>query len=267
MLEFIGMKRKRCGTCTGCKHIHDCGMCIFCKDKPKYGGPGKRKQCCELRKCIQISNKCQVNATPKLEEIIQPSLQSNSSPVTISTISTYLMHSGRKMHPIVGDGNCLFRAISYALLRTEDHHRIVRTNVVQLMNLNKSMFSAFLIPTVNSPTIDEQVEHRMLPSVWGTHVELIAAATLFQLPIYFCTHSATNTFSWNVAKPLAHENISFPVIINEEFQQIDRTINHIEVYYHDNCHYDTIVTIDSDITPDTVPELTGREYSDVTDLS
>ena len=82
---------------------------FFCKDKPKYGGPGKRKQCCELRKCIKISRKCQVNATsPKLEEIIQPSLQSNSSPVTISTISTYLMHSGRKMHPIVGDGNCLF---------------------------------------------------------------------------------------------------------------------------------------------------------------
>ena len=99
-------------------------------------------------------------------------------------------------------------------------------------------------------------------------MELIAAATLFQLPIYFCTHSATNTFSWNVVKPLAHENISFPVIINEEFQQIDRTINHIEVYYHDNSHYDTIiVTVDSDITPDTVPELTGSEYSDVTDLS
>ena len=39
------------------------------------------------------------------------------------------------------------------------------------------------------------------------------------------------------------------------------------MYYHDNCHYDTIVTIDSNITPDTVPELTGREYSDVTDLS
>ena len=111
------MKRKRCGTCTGCKYIHDCGMCIFCKDKPTYGGPGKWKQCCELRKCTQISSKCQVNAIPpKLEEIIQPSLQSNSSPVTISTISTYLMHSGQKMHSIVGNGNCLFRAISYALL-------------------------------------------------------------------------------------------------------------------------------------------------------
>ncbi len=24
--------------------------CVFCKDKPKFGGPGRRKQCCERKK-------------------------------------------------------------------------------------------------------------------------------------------------------------------------------------------------------------------------
>ena len=63
VFENLGMKRKRCGTCTGCKQTHDCGICVFCKDKSKYGGPGKLKQCCKLKKCTQISGKCQVNPT------------------------------------------------------------------------------------------------------------------------------------------------------------------------------------------------------------
>ena len=46
-----GKTRKRCGTCSGCK-ASDCGVCKYCRDKPKYGGPGRLKQCCEKRKCI-----------------------------------------------------------------------------------------------------------------------------------------------------------------------------------------------------------------------
>jgi len=44
---LTGVKRKRCGTCDGCIRC-DCGICKFCKDKPKFGGLGKKKQCCEL---------------------------------------------------------------------------------------------------------------------------------------------------------------------------------------------------------------------------
>ncbi len=29
--------------------IEDCGMCIFCRDKPKFGGPGTKRQKCELK--------------------------------------------------------------------------------------------------------------------------------------------------------------------------------------------------------------------------
>jgi len=39
---MVGRKRKRCGTCSGCVNV-DCGKCIFCLDKPKFGGAGKKK--------------------------------------------------------------------------------------------------------------------------------------------------------------------------------------------------------------------------------
>ena len=30
-----------------CK-MNDCGACMYCLDKKKYGGPGKRRQCTKI---------------------------------------------------------------------------------------------------------------------------------------------------------------------------------------------------------------------------
>ena len=42
---------KGCGKCIGCQNLYDCGKCKMCLDKPKFGGPGRKKQRCLLRKC------------------------------------------------------------------------------------------------------------------------------------------------------------------------------------------------------------------------
>lgn len=36
----------RCMDCPACLRVEDCGSCVFCKDKPKFGGPGVKKQAC-----------------------------------------------------------------------------------------------------------------------------------------------------------------------------------------------------------------------------
>ena len=36
----------RCMDCPACLRTEDCGACVFCKDKPKFGGPGVKKQAC-----------------------------------------------------------------------------------------------------------------------------------------------------------------------------------------------------------------------------
>lgn len=46
----------RCGICSGCLR-DDCGTCPFCLDKPKFGGPGKKKQRCALRTCSNFEHK------------------------------------------------------------------------------------------------------------------------------------------------------------------------------------------------------------------
>jgi len=45
-------RRVRCKNCEACTG-GDCQQCAFCKDMVKYGGPGKMKQTCEKRRCMQ----------------------------------------------------------------------------------------------------------------------------------------------------------------------------------------------------------------------
>ncbi|XP_060678218.1 LOW QUALITY PROTEIN: histone-lysine N-methyltransferase 2B-like, partial [Hemiscyllium ocellatum] len=49
----------RCGSCKGCRNLADCGKCVNCLDKPKFGGRNTKKQCCVWRKCDKIERKRQ----------------------------------------------------------------------------------------------------------------------------------------------------------------------------------------------------------------
>ena len=43
--------RGGCGACAGCAVVDDCGACINCLDKPKFGGPNIKHQQCVTKKC------------------------------------------------------------------------------------------------------------------------------------------------------------------------------------------------------------------------
>lgn len=45
-------RRTRCKTCAACQRS-DCGECSFCMDMVKFGGPGRAKQTCTMRQCLQ----------------------------------------------------------------------------------------------------------------------------------------------------------------------------------------------------------------------
>jgi hypothetical protein len=48
-------KKKKCGTCDNCK-MANCGTCVTCKDMKSFGGEGKMKQACKMRKCVNIDS-------------------------------------------------------------------------------------------------------------------------------------------------------------------------------------------------------------------
>ncbi|KAK5638240.1 hypothetical protein RI129_012535 [Pyrocoelia pectoralis] len=45
-----GPRRKRCGVCEACQ-TSDCGKCAHCRNMLKFGGTGRSKQACLMRRC------------------------------------------------------------------------------------------------------------------------------------------------------------------------------------------------------------------------
>ena len=94
----------------------------------------------------------------------------------------------------MGDGNCLFRALSYLILGTEDCHQQVRLTLVDYATCNAEMFSKFCSPLC---TLEEPTARIKYETVWETDLEIKVAATYSQLPIYVCTQRrGTLTYYW-----------------------------------------------------------------------
>lgn len=81
-LHFAGVRRKRCGRCTGCTST-DCGSCRFCLDKPKFGGPGKKKKPCLQRICseMQVGNQHSKQLLSPTAEPTRAPLQELTNPI------------------------------------------------------------------------------------------------------------------------------------------------------------------------------------------
>ena len=99
---------------------------------------------------------------------------------------------------------------------------------------------------INKPTIGEQVKHMLRPCVWETRLELKAAATLFQFPIYVCTQQQQQPhddppFSWSAVQPLSLNLVKLPHIIDEE-AQLKEDKKQIKLYHH-NSHYDIVISL------------------------
>ncbi|XP_077193183.1 histone-lysine N-methyltransferase 2B isoform X2 [Paroedura picta] len=62
----------RCGNCKGCQKLQDCGECINCLDKPKFGGPNTKKQCCVYRKCDKIEARRVERLSKKGRTVVKP---------------------------------------------------------------------------------------------------------------------------------------------------------------------------------------------------
>ena len=137
--------------------------------------------------------------------------------------------------------------------------------IVRIINLNKATFGEYFMPTINQPTISAHINHMLKPGVWGTYLEVKAAATLFQIPIYFCSISPPSSvrrdYKWSVCHPISPDKISFPLIFEGAYEGLPsfQRIHHIEMLHHENSHYNVVVSTETGKLCETPPELTGRD--------
>ncbi|OII76157.1 OTU-like cysteine protease family protein [Cryptosporidium andersoni] len=82
---------------------------------------------------------------------------------------------------IIGDGNCLFRAISDQLYGNSENHEIIRSYCMDYIEINKDKFSDFIH---EYPNIDSYINNKRCLGVWGDNIELQALCELYNVPIH-----------------------------------------------------------------------------------
>ena len=90
------------------------------------------------------------------------------------------MRQGRKRKVILGDGNCLFRAVAHIMYGTEDKHATVRQILVRFIWHNRPVFQKY----ITNGTFEQHAEIVTREGAWGTQVELYVTASYYRLPVY-----------------------------------------------------------------------------------
>ena len=166
-----------------------------------------------------------------------------SSSTSIHPADAYLAQHGRKRKFILGDGNCLFRAVSWVVNGTQDNHPMIRKNLVSFVQANRQVFEKFVM----KGTFESHVSTMRREGAWGTQVELCAAASFFQVQFYLCSpHPTTHKYRWLVFESLDRTRLHSQV--NSDLAK------HVELCHTGGDHFDCVVNKDN-LIPTSPPQL------------
>jgi len=134
------------------------------------------------------------------------------APLKVWTSAANFLHKiQRGVRAIRGDGNCLFCALSSIICSNEDNHQQIRI-LVTFSKHNTNHLRAFCHPV----TIEEHIIGMEWDRVWGTDLEIHAAAALWQVKIYVCVpDSSITSYSWMCFNPVPLAKLRIPMECQE----------------------------------------------------
>lgn len=117
----------------------------------------------------------------------------------------FLKAQGRRLDRSRADGNCLFRSLSKQLFNNADYHGELREMLIQCAASNPTLFKGWAIQGLS---LEKHLQRMAIPGAWGSHLEITAAATLFNKTIYVASDSlAPGECRWTAFPPLSSPNI------------------------------------------------------------
>jgi hypothetical protein len=158
-----------------------------------------------------------------------------------------LKKSGRTVNATTADGNCLFRSLCKGLIGIEDLHYTVRSVLFGFIHMNSTIFMPHI--KEKHPGISSISEYCLAMSkdgVWGTDIEILAASTILQVPIYTFSLSNSNSYRWLRYLPLSPpSNIlcDYVTSIKRLVHMVKPEEYHLELFHKEGCHYDVIMSI------------------------
>lgn len=94
-----------------------------------------------------------------------------------------LARVGLAVASVVGDGNCLFRAVAHQLVGDDSVHAGVRAVCVRHLAATADDFAPFLLEEEGYSTMEEYVAAMACDGEWGGNIELILLARVFRVDI------------------------------------------------------------------------------------
>ncbi|XP_076636321.1 uncharacterized protein LOC143349165 isoform X2 [Colletes latitarsis] len=86
-----------------------------------------------------------------------------------------------RVHNIYGDGNCMFRAISYILWRNEDEHRYLRSMVVRHIKENWYEYGAFVMAEWSIPERKTYCDYMSTVGTFASELECTVATKIYYM--------------------------------------------------------------------------------------
>ena len=149
-----------------------------------------------------------------------------------------LNEMNRLVKPIIGDGNCFYRSVAQIVYGDEMLHGKIRELLADFISRNRTHFQ----PYIDGDMV-EYIARVQLTRVWGTAVELLAAASLFDIPVYTLV-PYKDTYHWLCYKPLENAKLIYP---KEPPPSRLHHIDHFELLNVHGCHYDVIASEDGGV--------------------
>jgi hypothetical protein len=135
---------------------------------------------------------------------------------------------------VAGSGDCFYRCLSTVIHGNEDHHLSLRNQVCGTMCENPDAFFQYYDNNNQIEFLDHVIQQQG-QGVWATQVEIFAAATLLQVPIYVYMRNERQKM-W-----LCHNPV-FPLPSNNRCNYFIAIIN------DSNVHYDVLLPTNSRCT-------------------
>ena len=167
---------------------------------------------------------------------------STSAPGTGYTgLKPFLYKQQREVDRVLGDGNCLFRALSKAISGTEDHHSHLRHAISDFESDNWTVFKP-IHEAIISTNFENHIKNIKKLYIWGTSTEIVAAATLFQVEVYVATDSyrpGIPTWLVYMPKPVSVLKSTPITYLNRYKFNLDDGLQWIELTHVSSIHFDT----------------------------
>ena len=102
------------------------------------------------------------------------------------------------------DGNCLYRAISKILCGKQKYHPQVRTFLADFVEWNSCLFKNHF----NGETSTAYCRRIRRNGEWGSQIELIAVATILQVPVFLFSQQEDGTRKWIRYEPKNTDDVN-----------------------------------------------------------